>query len=607
MNTYLRLLNFARPFGWSIPAYLLVTILYSAFSVVNLAVLIPLLQVLFDQVEQMELTAKPEFSFTIQYFKDLFNYTFEQVIAERGKYDALKFVCGIVVVSFLASNVFKYTSEIIIVGFKTRLIKNLRLDFFKALIHMHLGYFTDAKKGDIMSKGMSDVQEVEHTITHTLKIYVREPFLLIAYFVALFSISIKLTLITLLLLPFSGGIISYIARRLKRKARQSQESLGKLNSILDEMLSGMRIIKAFNAVKQVSKRFAEEVNQYARFTFSMHAKYALSSPISEFLGIFVVVGIILIGGNMILQGSDQLNASQFITFVAIFSQILNPAKALSNAFSFLQRGIAAGERVFSIMDQQPAITNRPHAKAMKSFERDIVLEKVSFAYDTQEVLKDISLTIQKGQTVALVGPSGGGKSTLADLLPRFYEASSGHIRIDGVAVDEYDIESLRSHFGIVTQESILFNDTVFNNIIFGKQGASPEEVTEAARIANALEFIEALEHGFDTNIGEGGSKLSGGQRQRLSIARAVLANPEILILDEATSALDSESEKLVQEALQKLMQGRTSLVIAHRLSTIQNADLIVVIEKGSIVEMGKHEQLISHNGLYTRLINMQSF
>jgi ATP-binding cassette, subfamily B, bacterial MsbA len=430
---------------------------------------------------------------------------------------------------------------------------------------------------------------------------------LIAYFIGLFTISFKLTMITILILPLSGGIISYVARQLKRRARQSQETLGRLNTILDEVLSGMRIVKAFNANKQVSNHFEKEVHNYARFTFSMQRKFALASPISEFLGIFVVAAIILIGGNMILQGSDALNASKFITFVAIFSQVLNPAKALSNSFSSLQRGIAAGERVFSITEQEPAIQNKPHAQTMDKFERSIRYEGVHFAYDEEEVLKGIDLTINKGEMVALVGPSGGGKSTLADLLPRFYDPTKGVIKIDSIALTDYTVESIRAHMGIVAQESILFNDTIFNNIAFGQENATLEQVIEAARIANALEFIEQLEEGFETTIGERGTKLSGGQRQRISIARAVLKNPEILILDEATSALDSESERLVQEALQNVMKGRTSLVIAHRLSTIQKADKIVVIQGGRIVESGTHQELVEQKGLYMKLFEMQSF
>lgn len=605
MKTYLRLLSFAKPFGWSIPGYLISTILYSIFSVINLAVLIPILQVLFDQGPAVEVVQKPEFQANLTYFKEFFSYYFQSIINNDGKFAALQFVCLIVVVSFLLSNTFKYLSEIITITIKTRMIQNLRAGFFDKITNMHLGFFTDTRKGDIMSKAMSDVQEVENTITQTLKVYIREPFLLLAYFIALFTISAKLTLITLILLPLSGGFISYIARKLKRKAIQSQETLGRLNNILDEALSGIRIIKAFNAQHQVQNNFMKEVKKYAGFTFNMQSKFALASPVSEFLGIFVVVAIILIGGNMILEGDESLNASQFITFVAIFSQILNPAKALSNAFSSLQRGLAAGERIFGILDQESEIKEKPEAKTLDSFKEKIVFDNVSFAYEEDKILDNISFSISKGEVVALVGPSGGGKSTLADLLPRFYDIKSGSISIDGIELNNLTLQSLRQHFGIVSQESILFNDTVFNNIAFGKPNANKEDVEKAAKIAFAHDFIVELEDGYDTSIGERGNRLSGGQKQRISIARAILKDPAILILDEATSALDTASEKLVQEALSNLMKNRTALVIAHRLSTIQHADKIIVIEKGQIKEIGSHEELLKKSGTYKKLIELQ--
>lgn len=387
----------------------------------------------------------------------------------------------------------------------------------------------------------------------------------------------------------------------------SQESLGRINAIIDETLTGMRIIKAFTASTFMINKFEKEVDNYGRQNMSIATKFELAGPISEFLGIFTVAGLLLIGGGMVLDNESTLSASEFIAFIIIFSQILNPAKAISNAFSNIQRGLASAERVFSIIDTPVSVNETPNAREIEEVKESISLDHVSFKYDKEDVIKDVSFTVAKGKTLALVGPSGGGKSTLADLIPRFYDPTKGTVKIDGVDIKGYKIESLRKLMGVVTQESILFNDTVFNNIAFGVPEVSLEKVQEAAKVANAHDFIKALPEGYNTNIGDRGLKLSGGQRQRLSIARAVLKNPPILILDEATSALDSESELLVQEALTNLMQNRTSIVIAHRLSTIQNADEIVVIQDGQVVEHGTHQQLMGNDGIYQKLTKMQSF
>jgi subfamily B ATP-binding cassette protein MsbA len=471
---------------------------------------------------------------------------------------------------------------------------------------MHIGYYTEERKGNIMSKVMADVQEVENTVVNSLKVVVKEPLMLIGYFVALFFISAKLTGITLIILPVSGFIISYIAISIKKRAIKSQETIGNISNILEETIGGMRIIKAFNAISFSKKRFEKEVDVYAKVNVSMQKRQALSSPTSEFLGVFVVVGVLLIGGSMILGGESELSAGSFITFIAIYSQLLVPAKALSTAFSNVQRGLASAERIFGIIDLEPAIKDKSSAKKLVEFKSELSFKNVSFAYGEEKVLKNININIHKGETIALVGPSGGGKSTMADLIPRFYDPIDGEVQLDGISLKDITVESLRAKMGIVSQESILFNDTVFNNIAFGKPECTLEEVEQAAKVANAHEFISQMEGGYNARIGERGTKLSGGQRQRISIARAILKNPDILILDEATSALDSESEKLVQDALTNLMKNRTSIVIAHRLSTIQEADKIYVMQEGEIIEEGKHDDLLKKGGVYKKLIEIQS-
>ena len=610
MNTYFRLLSFARPFRRFVPAYILVTVLQVIFSLVNFAVLIPLLEILFDQVDPAklgELKQLPEFTISVDYFKSLFYYHFSEIIEVTGKSGALKFVCGVIVVSVFLANLFRYLSAVMLAKIRALVIKNLRTLVYERILSFPVSFFTERRKGDIISRVTNDVQEVEHSVVSTLKVLFKEPAMIIGYFAVLFSMSVELTLYTMLLLPVSGGLIAGIARRLKKRAHQSQQALGNINNILDESIGGIRIIKAFTATQFVFEKFIKEVKFYARKNVSIARRYEMAGPISEFLGVSVVAGILLIGGNLILQDESTLSPSEFLAFLIIFSQILPPAKAMSASFSNIQRGLAAGERIFSVVDTESAITDSSTATELGAFNESLEFRNVSFAYEKEPVLKNINLVIPKGKTVALVGPSGSGKSTLSDLVPRFYDPTSGEVCIDGKPLTGYTMESIRKQMGIVTQESILFNDTVLNNIAFGVPDADEEKVMAAAKIANAHEFIVEMPHGYQTEIGDRGVKLSGGQRQRLSIARAIFKNPPILILDEATSALDSESEKLVQEALTNLMKNRTSLVIAHRLSTIQNADHIVVLQNGEIAEQGTHEALIRRQGLYSRLIEMQSF
>ena len=607
MKTYFRVLSYAKPLRWLAPQYLVYALLQTIFSVITLGILTPILNVLFKvETEKSEIPETlPDFYLDVQYFKDVFDFYFLEIVQE-DRFLALQFVCIILIGSIFLSNVFKYLLAVISAIVRANVISNLRNSLFNRLINMHIGYYTEERKGNIMSKVMADVQEVENTVVNSLKALIKEPLMLIGYFVALFFISARLTGITLIILPISGFIISYIAISIKKRAIKSQETIGNISNILEETLGGMRIIKAFNAISFSKKRFEKEVDVYAKVNVSMQKRQALSSPTSEFLGVFVVVGVLLIGGAMILEGESELSAGSFITFIAIYSQLLVPAKALSTAFSNVQRGLASAERIFGIIDLEPAIKDKSTAKKLEEFKSELSFKNVSFAYGEEKVLKNININIQKGETIALVGPSGGGKSTLADLIPRFYDPVEGEVQIDGVSLKDLTVESLRAKMGIVSQESILFNDTIFNNIAFGKPECTLEEVMQAAKVANAHEFISQMEGGYDAKIGERGTKLSGGQRQRISIARAILKNPDILILDEATSALDSESEKLVQDALTNLMKNRTSIVIAHRLSTIQEADKIYVMQDGEIIEEGKHESLMAKGGVYKKLIEIQS-
>jgi len=609
MNTYLRILSYAKPYRRYFPIYILYTLLAIIFGLLNFTLLKPLFDVIFEQVGPSDLSKyleKPEFSFSIDYFLHLFNHYFLQISDTYGKFGTLLYVCLIIVFSVFLSNLFTYLSGVVLARVRAEVIKKMRVNIFDQVTKMHIGYFSNERKGDLMSKMTNDIQEVENSIVQSLRVVFKEPVTIILYFAVLFFMSVKLTLFTLILIPVSGAIIGGITRRLKKNAIESQESLGRIVNILDETIGGMRVIKAFGAQKYIRDKFDSETDFYSDVNISMARKNELASPISQFLGVSVVAGILVYGGSLVLSNNSDLGASDFITYIIIFTQVLNPAKEISRAASSIQRGLASAERIFTVVDTPSDILNMDNPIVIDGFHEAIVFDQVSFGYEKEQVLKDISLKLEKGKTIALVGPSGGGKSTLADLVPRFYDPTGGSVTLDGRELKTIEIGSLRKQMGIVTQESILFNDSVFNNIAFGLEGISEEKVIEAAKIANAHEFIVQLENGYHTSIGERGSKLSGGQRQRLSIARAVLKNPPILILDEATSALDSQSEKLVQEALTNLMNNRTTLVIAHRLSTIQHADEILVIKKGQIVQRGNHQQLMEEEGLYRKLSTMQS-
>jgi subfamily B ATP-binding cassette protein MsbA len=608
MKTYFRLLSFAKPIEKFAIPYIITTIFSVIFSTLNLVLLVPLLNTIFNnkQVQSAAIStgSRPSVFHTL----DLFKYYMDFFIHNYGAWGALQFVCATIVVSVLLGNFFRYLSQRIMENLRVHTLLNLRKSVFNNVMNLHLGYFSNERKGNIISKIASDVQVVQYSVTGTLQVVFKEPLQLIAYMVTLFTMSAQLTFYSLLIIPVSAFIISRIVKRLKQQAIASQQTYGNMISYLDEALSGIKIIKAFNATEFIKNRFNAENVKYSSITKSMARRQQLASPVSEFLGVLMVTCIILYGGYLILNHqSSSLDAGKFIGYIAIFSQVMRPAKAISDSFSNIHSGIAAGERVLQLIDEKPLIVDAPNAVAISGFNQSIRFKNVSFAYEEKIVLSDINFTVPKGKTVALVGPSGGGKSTLMDLIPRFIEQQSGEISIDDKNIQAITVDSLRSLMGIVNQESILFNDTIFNNIAFGKPNATKEEVENAAKIANAHNFILEADNGYETNIGDRGTKLSGGQRQRICIARAVLNNPPIMLLDEATSALDTESEKLVQDALINLMKNRTSLIIAHRLSTIQNADIIVVLENGKIVEQGSHLQLIENNGLYRRLIDMQTF
>jgi len=604
MKTYFRLLSFAKPIGKYAFPYIIFTLLSVIFSTLNLALLAPLLNVLFINTAQ-KLPVRPENYLDI--FK-MFNYYAIWIKNNYGAQVTLEFVCICIVTSVFLTNLFRYFSEKTMEGLRIYTLLNLRRNVFNNVMNLNLGYFNNERKGDIISKIASDVQVVQFSVTGTLQVVFKEPVTFLAYLVMLFLISYKLTLLSMLVIPVSGFIISRIVKRLKEQAVASHESYGTMISYLDEALNGMRVIKAFNAVRFITGRFESENQRYSKIIRSMAKRQQLASPVSEFLGVLMVAFIVWYGGSLILSGGrSELTGADFVAYIALFSQIMRPAKAISQAFSNIHSGIAAGERVLGLIDEKPLIVDAPGAVTITDFDESIRFEDLSFAYQEKKILQNINLIIPKGKTVALVGPSGGGKSTLMDLIPKFLEQQSGTIYIDGKDSKAITADSLRSMMGIVNQESILFNDSIFNNISFARPDATMEEVEAAARIANAHEFILATANGYHTNIGDKGVKLSGGQKQRICIARAVLTNPPIMLLDEATSALDTESEKMVQEALTNLMKNRTSLIIAHRLSTIQNADLIIVLESGRVVEQGTHQELLAAKGLYKKLIEMQTF
>ena len=581
-------------------------ILYSLFSALSFVALIPMLDVLFGKAQPI--TEAPVYSGNLldlgSYGKAYLNYKVGALAGENTIW-ALAIVIALVLSLFLLKNLFSYLASFFITYLRNGVLKDLRNNLYKKIVNQPIAFFSDQRKGDIMSRMIGDVNEVQNSMLSALESFIREPLTIIFSILVMLGISVKLTLFTFIFIPIAAAVISKIGKSLKKNSIAVQQEQGRFLSLIEETIGGLRVIKAFNAESIFSKRFADSSQTFNRLSNKVMNRQNLGSPMSEFLGILMIAVLLWFGGSLVLV-DKTLEGTQFIAFMGLAYNILTPAKAISRASYDMRRGNAAAERILEILDYDNPIKERENPVVIKDFTTAITLNNVTFAYAEQPVLTNFSLEVPKGKTVALVGQSGSGKSTIANLITRFYDVNEGAILIDGVDVKDMQTASLRKLIGVVSQDSILFNDTIKNNLLIGKPDATDEELITAAKIANAYEFINDLPEGFDTNIGDAGSKLSGGQKQRLSIARAVLKNPPIMMLDEATSALDTESERLVQSALENMMKHRTSIVIAHRLSTIQNADLIVVMQKGRIVEQGTHTELIQKNGMYKRLVEMQT-
>ncbi|MDX2171546.1 MAG: ABC transporter ATP-binding protein [Bacteroidota bacterium] len=586
-------------------------ILFAVFSASILALIAPFLDLLFknNDIDNIAIVFKgePKFSFSSNYLKDASSYYLAGLILTKGKLGALVLICLIVFVLTFFKNLFRYLAMYFVAPIRNGVVRDLRNKMYKKAMDLPLSYYSEEKKGDLMSRMTTDVQEIEWGIMQTLEMIFREPLTIIILFTLMLLISAKLTLYILVLLPIAAIIIALLGKSLKNASSATKHTLGQLISLIEETLGSLKVIKAFNATSYMNKKF-ETVNQsYYKQSVKVYRKTDISSPLTEIIVTGILMLVLFLGGKMVF--SEEITGALFLTYFALASQLIPPFKQITQSYNNIQKGIASEERIDKILLADNVIFESANAKELPKFASKIEFKNMSFSYKKEGavVLKNINLEIPKGKTIALVGQSGSGKSTLADMLPRFYDIDSGDLLIDGHNIKDLKIEDLRKHIGVVTQESILFNDTISNNISFGLKDKTKEQIMEAAKIANAHEFISQLPNGYDTNIGDRGGKLSGGQKQRLSIARAILKNPEILILDEATSALDTESEKLVQEALTNLMKNRTSLVIAHRLSTIANADEIIVMSNGEIIERGNHQQLIALNGSYKKLCEMQSF
>lgn len=605
MRSLLKIAKYMIPYKRYAVSSVLCNIISVIFHLLSILAFIPFLSLLFGDTEPI--TEKPEFSFTSDYIEGMFNYHMQPYILDNGEKGALMFVCVIVAVLFFLKNLFRYFAKFFIATIRSGVVRDIRRNIYQKILILPLSFYSEEKKGDIISRITGDVQEIEWSIMNSLEMLFRDPISIILSLVFMITINAELTLFSLVLLPISGLIIGRIGKSLKRTSSKLQVRIGELLSQVEETLTGLRIIKAFNAQESASKKFKGINELYRNTMLRMFRKRDLASPLSEFLGALVMVILVWYGGNMVLDSGTDFSGQEFIAYIALFSQLLTPAKSLSTAYYNVQKGAASTERINVVLEAENTIREKKNALVKESFNDKIEYKNLSFSYGKELVLKNINLTIEKGKTIALVGQSGGGKSTLIDLLPRFYDPIEGGVFIDGTDIRDYKIKDLRALMGIVSQRSILFNDTVFNNIALGVENATEEDVIEAAKIANAHEFISKLPEGYQTNIGDSGGKLSGGQQQRLSIARAVLKNPPIMILDEATSALDTESEKLVQDALYKLMENRTSIVIAHRLSTIQHADEILVVHEGEIAERGSHQELVNKKGIYTKLTELQAF
>jgi ATP-binding cassette, subfamily B, bacterial MsbA len=540
------------------------------------------------------------------YGKNYLQYYITKLSEENGPQYALLLTVALVISTFLFKNLFNYLASQHLTKVKNGVLRDLREKMYAKIVDLPISYYSEKRKGDVMARMLGDVNEVQNSFFMVLELIVKEPLTIVFAIVAMMKISLELTVFVFIFIPISGFIISKIGKSLKAKSRNAQKENGQLISIVEESLGGLKVVKSYNAESYFKKTFNASIDRLLRLNNSIGKKNNLASPMSEFMGIVTIAVLLWYGGNLVLV-DKTLNGALFIVYLGLAYNILTPAKAISKASYAVKNGLAAAERVFEILEVENTIVNKENPFQKETFENKIAIENINFRYGNENVLKNFSLEVTKGKTIALVGQSGSGKSTIANLLTRFYDVNEGSIKIDGIDIRDWDMHSLRNLMGLVTQDSILFNDTIKNNILLGKQNATDEEIIAALKIANAYEFVKDLPNGIETNIGDAGGKLSGGQKQRLSIARAVLKNPPIMILDEATSALDTESEKFVQVALENMMQNRTSIVIAHRLSTIQKADKIVVMQKGEIVEQGTHDELLAKNGTYSKLVMMQSF
>ncbi len=603
MNNFFKIFSYLKPYWFYALLNVLFNVLAAFAALFSFTMVIPFLGILFDTQEMV--TEAIPFEFSVDHIKPAFNYNVSQLIITQGKATALLLVSITVVVMSLFKNLFRFIALYYTAPIRTGTVRDIRKQIFNKILRLPLSYYTDARKGDVISRITSDVHEIEISIMASLEMLIRDPLTILIFLAYMFLASLKLTLFGLLLLPISGYLIGRIGKKLRTTSFKGQKKLGFLLSIIEETLGGLRIIKAFNAEEKVTRRFDSNNNFYTRIMNRVYRRRYLANPSSEFFSTSAMMVLMFFGGSLVLKNASTLSSEAFIAYLVIFSQIIPPAKSLTTAFFNIQKGLASLDRIGYILDAEVTIKDKPNALPIDGFSEYIEYRNVSFRYNEEMVLKNINLRIEKGKTIALVGKSGAGKSTLVDLLPRFIEATEGEIVIDGKPVNDLKLFDLRQLMGIVSQRSILFNDTFYNNIAFGLDHAPEADVISAAKVANAHDFILENNNGYYSNVGEGGSKLSGGQQQRVSIARAVLKNPPILILDEATSSLDTESERLVQEAIINLMKNRTSIVIAHRLSTIKHADEIIVLEEGEIVERGKHDDLLKENGYYWKLHELQ--
>ncbi|MCQ2228009.1 MAG: ABC transporter ATP-binding protein/permease [Bacteroidales bacterium] len=597
--------RYIQPYWFMVGLTFLFNILSAAFSVISMAFMIPVLEIIFQQSNEVQQLMAWDFDLSV--LKNNFYYYITFIKTTYGPgyallYSGLFMIVGTIIkcgTAYLAS----YTS----VGLRNNIVRDIRRQIFEKIVSLPVGFFSNERKGDIMQRATGDVTEVEASVMSSIDMFLKNPILILVYLISMFVMSTQLTLFAFVLLPTAGLVIGRVGKSLKRQSREGQDKMGELLSILEETISSLRVVKAFNAEPRINSRYDNESQQYCEIAKRLSRRRDLAHPVSEVLGTIVIIIVVWFGGTLILSGDNSLSVAAFLAYLGIFYQIINPAKAFSTALYSIQKGMAAMERIDKILLAPDKIFENTEGKTINSLEKGIEYRNVTFSYNGEiDVLKNVSLTIPKGKMIALVGQSGSGKSTFVDLLPRFWDIQKGEILIDGINIKDYKLHDLRGLMGNVNQEAMLFNDTIFNNIAFGVEQTTMEEVEKAAKVANAHEFIISSEDGYQTRIGDRGSKLSGGQRQRLSIARAILRNPDILILDEATSALDTESERLVQDALEKLMANRTSLVVAHRLSTIKNADLICVFNEGQIVETGTHEELIAKDGYYKKLNDMQA-